>query len=519
VRLDVSRYTAVRLDSTCLAWCTKDTGVIGAFIAALQSERVSKSLSDLLVAICLPSSQLTAMLERELVRYGASVLTFNASSFSSRFVQSTATQEIPRFTALMLGEDMLVNPTGANTMSSFARSLMTELEQRRLPAPTCCIGLVDIVRFRGYDASHESLPDGDRQMLHRSLNTLRLSSKATPGARSPSPEALLRRSVYFSMISPVRTLELIHHFEALCNSYDPTQAFNPVTSVPSETVSRNPLSAHLWNSQPTMSTEEASRLRTLAARSSFLMGSPSDHLPPPARSALQIRKINTNESAPTPSTQSSQSSAAPSPLIDSSKAPLRSPDGPSVSNVSPSTSSSSPAQSLSSNTSLSPVTPNSSNRMLSGLPAISLRMLIVDDMPFNQKALHMQLRSALGTANAALTSFDFADDGAQAVALVKAAKAGTQGPYDLIWMDLHMPVMDGVDAIRNIRQFEVEQRQAGSNINQYIVAITANNQVDDQNRSLAAGATVFIAKPAPPAKIKQVLQDVCERRQGGSPRR
>jgi CheY-like chemotaxis protein len=157
--------------------------------------------------------------------------------------------------------------------------------------------------------------------------------------------------------------------------------------------------------------------------------------------------------------------------------------------------------------------------MLSGLPAISLRMLIVDDMPFNQKALHMQLRSALGTANAALTSFDFADDGAQAVALVKAAKAGTQGPYDLIWMDLHMPVMDGVDAIRNIRQFEVEQRQAGSNINQYIVAITANNQVDDQNRSLAAGATVFIAKPAPPAKIKQVLQDVCERRQGGSPRR
>jgi CheY-like chemotaxis protein len=73
--------------------------------------------------------------------------------------------------------------------------------------------------------------------------------------------------------------------------------------------------------------------------------------------------------------------------------------------------------------------------MLAPPSSSSLRVLIVDDIKFNQKALQMQLKGVLGSSVAAVTVFDFADDGAQAFEMVQQAAAEGR-PYHVVWMDL-----------------------------------------------------------------------------------
>lgn len=64
----------------------------------------------------------------------------------------------------------------------------------------------------------------------------------------------------------------------------------------------------------------------------------------------------------------------------------------------------------------------------------ALRMLIVDDLKFNQKALHLQLKQA---AAGAQVEIDFASDGQQAVDAVQKA-AFDNKPYHIVWMDLQV---------------------------------------------------------------------------------
>ena len=63
--------------------------------------------------------------------------------------------------------------------------------------------------------------------------------------------------------------------------------------------------------------------------------------------------------------------------------------------------------------------------------------------------------------------------------------------FDLILMDVQMPVMDGLVATRTIREHEAAQSQAEIPI----IALTANNREGDRNRCLLAGMNDFIAKP------------------------
>ncbi len=122
----------------------------------------------------------------------------------------------------------------------------------------------------------------------------------------------------------------------------------------------------------------------------------------------------------------------------------------------------------------------------------------MDDLKFNQKALVLQLTSKAERL-ALPMHFDCVDDGAQAVDRVFAVPS----PYHLIWMDLQMPVMDGITAIRTIRA-----REAELGVRHYIVAITANNLQGDQDAAMAAGADQFIAKPAQPRQLVSVLETV-----------
>ena len=83
--------------------------------------------------------------------------------------------------------------------------------------------------------------------------------------------------------------------------------------------------------------------------------------------------------------------------------------------------------------------------------------------------------------------------------------AAPEGYYDLIFMDVQMPVMDGYEAARQIRAMD---RPDAGNI--WIVAMTANAFVEDVRLSREAGMNEHVSKPVDLER----LQDVLRRRLG-----
>lgn len=70
--------------------------------------------------------------------------------------------------------------------------------------------------------------------------------------------------------------------------------------------------------------------------------------------------------------------------------------------------------------------------------------------------------------------------------------------YDLILMDMQMPVMDGLEATRQIRAFE---KETNSDNRVYIVALTANNISEKKDDCLLAGMDDFMEKPFQEQKL------------------
>ena len=104
------------------------------------------------------------------------------------------------------------------------------------------------------------------------------------------------------------------------------------------------------------------------------------------------------------------------------------------------------------------------------------RLLLVEDSPINQKvALRMLARLGYRA--------DLANDGAEAVARVQ------QIAYDVILMDIQMPVLDGLAATRQIRSSTLPGRQP------WIVAMTAEALSGDEARCRAAGMDEYVSKP------------------------
>jgi PAS domain S-box-containing protein len=114
-----------------------------------------------------------------------------------------------------------------------------------------------------------------------------------------------------------------------------------------------------------------------------------------------------------------------------------------------------------------------------------LRILLVEDNATN-RLIATRMLEALG---ARVTT---ADDGVQGVA---AARAG----FDLILMDIQMPVMDGVEATQRIRALPAPAGAAP------ILAMTANAMAHQQAAYLAAGMDGAIAKPLSPLALAQAI--------------
>lgn len=115
-----------------------------------------------------------------------------------------------------------------------------------------------------------------------------------------------------------------------------------------------------------------------------------------------------------------------------------------------------------------------------------LSVLLVEDNPVNQQVATLLL-TAMGH------TVTVADNGEVAVDL-----AGRQ-PYDVILMDMHMPVMDGTRTARTLRN------GLGPNARTAIIGLTANAFASDRQACLDAGMDDFLAKPVTRAKLEAVL--------------
>jgi CheY-like chemotaxis protein len=96
-----------------------------------------------------------------------------------------------------------------------------------------------------------------------------------------------------------------------------------------------------------------------------------------------------------------------------------------------------------------------------------------------------------------------AENGSQAVEKV----VGSKEEYDAILMDIQMPVMDGYEATRRIRDWE---RQAGAQVSGIaqkvvIIALTAHALKGEKEKCLAAGMDDYLAKPIEEAQLHRVL--------------
>jgi signal transduction histidine kinase/HPt (histidine-containing phosphotransfer) domain-containing protein len=118
----------------------------------------------------------------------------------------------------------------------------------------------------------------------------------------------------------------------------------------------------------------------------------------------------------------------------------------------------------------------------------SQRILVVDDNDINQTLVVILLKK-LGYQT------DQAYDGQEALA------AHASQAYGLILMDCQMPIMDGFEATRRIREIEAQQGRHTA-----IIAITANAMPGDRERCLQAGMDDYLAKPFYPEAFTAIIQ-------------
>ncbi len=116
------------------------------------------------------------------------------------------------------------------------------------------------------------------------------------------------------------------------------------------------------------------------------------------------------------------------------------------------------------------------------------RVLLVEDGPDNRRLIGLLLKR-VGLA------MDVAEHGAEALEIVESSVADGN-PYDLILMDMQMPVMDGYAATK-------ELRARGHLLP--IIAVTANALSTDRAKCVAAGCNDYTSKPVRPAELYAVL--------------
>lgn len=117
-------------------------------------------------------------------------------------------------------------------------------------------------------------------------------------------------------------------------------------------------------------------------------------------------------------------------------------------------------------------------------PLNNIRVLVAEDDPFNQTLMKSLLRLWMVHA-------DIAANGAEAISLL------AKKTYDMVLMDMEMPVLNGFDAtclIRNELKLTIP-----------VVAVTANVHPSDRQRAFESGVSDFLAKPFGHADLRKKI--------------
>jgi CheY-like chemotaxis protein len=131
-----------------------------------------------------------------------------------------------------------------------------------------------------------------------------------------------------------------------------------------------------------------------------------------------------------------------------------------------------------------------------------MRVLLVDDAADNRLLIKAFLKKSPFV-------IEEAENGA--VAVTKFSEAD----YDVVLMDLQMPVVDGFEATRQMRELEAQRGAAPTPI----IALTASALDTDVRRCLASGFTAHIAKPVKKALLLDTIRAAARRRSRGNLRR
>ena len=121
------------------------------------------------------------------------------------------------------------------------------------------------------------------------------------------------------------------------------------------------------------------------------------------------------------------------------------------------------------------------------------RILLVEDNELNRE-IFVELVSGTGV------EIDTAANGLEAVESVSGHEPGY---YDMVFMDVQMPVMDGYEATRRIRA--LEKTRCGGTEQLPVIALTANAFSEDSDRAVKAGMNAHLSKPIAAGKLMSVM--------------
>jgi len=127
----------------------------------------------------------------------------------------------------------------------------------------------------------------------------------------------------------------------------------------------------------------------------------------------------------------------------------------------------------------------------------TFRILMAEDNPINQRVGMLMLKRAG-------FEVDVVADGSQAV------EAHRKNQYQLILMDLHMPVMDGWEATRHIRESGREQP--------LIIAVTADVLAGAREKCIQAGMDGYLSKPFTSQQLVEAVANARDQAGGGESR-
>lgn len=120
-----------------------------------------------------------------------------------------------------------------------------------------------------------------------------------------------------------------------------------------------------------------------------------------------------------------------------------------------------------------------------GIP--SLAILVADDNELSQKLMRVLLTRQGHRV-------EVASNGLEALDAIKSQK------FDIVFMDLQMPVMDGMEASRQVREWENE------GVHTFIVALTADYFPEDGQKLFEAGMDNYLSKPFQVEHIQKLLR-------------